>query len=689
MDRIWSDVEVTEASKDRLDRMPFSHRAAELITSVPIGAESTVFGIIGPWGSGKSSILNLIEAKLPNDQVHAVRFSPWAVTEESGLLAEFFNTLLSASPVLRKKKNQSQVVALAKKGLPALGAIPGAGTALRDTVGSLLAPENWNTQFRKVQEILEAEKVRILLIVDDVDRLHGDEVLTLIKTIRMLGRFNNVHYLLAYDHAALCDALLPKVGSRERAAAYLEKIVQYPLVIPAAQKRHLKLLLEEGLAELPKATLADRNSGALLRFDWFYTETASHIMTTVRSIKRFISQASHYLSLAGVDEVDVGDFLALTFLRLHFPAIYELLPMWKEDLTGQRSSLEPNYRAPSQEEWHKRFLAAQGSEKSAYWAEQTMKELFPGLYSGHHSNEVPRISHPDYFDRFFVFGVPEGDVSDINVNNDVERVLKADIENFSVNAFRSTFTSTHSGVANASVEKATSITRSLSADPTAAERLLSFLLWLASISPEITYSAAFSIWFGDLLARHPGFDELQLQDRLAAIPEVRHLRSGLNRASTLLEHVYDPESLAVTHGAALAQFKSAISEVAIDQLLISAKSAPRDMDTRRFYDTYAVIRDCGELPKARKRFSEAIRREDLNLVSLVSLLMYRSGDPASSSKSLDVNALVTLVDQDVLMEHPLTVPSVGQLQGKVSTLLDDATSLLAAWRDSEPFAPSP
>lgn len=687
VDNLWSDVEVKSSAADRLNRNPFSQKAAELINSIPEGAESTVFGIIGAWGSGKSSVLNLIEEHLSED-IQAVRFSPWAVTDESGLLAEFFTTLLSASPQLSKKKNRALVVSLAKKGLPALGAIPVAGAALRDTANSLLTPENWNTQFEKVQRILESEGARILMVVDDVDRLHGEEVLTLIKTIRMLGRFNNVHYLLAYDHEALCDALEPRVGNRDRASAYLEKIVQYPLTIPAAQRRHLKLLLDEGLDELPAGTLADRNSGARLRFDWFYEETASKVITTLRSVKRFVSQASHYVTLVGVDEVDVADFLALTFLRLHFPPVYEKLRLWKEDLTGQKGAMDPTYKAPDENEWRGRFGALLDDPTKATLAAETMKFLFPEIFRGNFSPEVPRMSHPDYFDRYLVFGVPEGDVSDLQVDADIQRVLASGPVEFSVDDFRSTFTSETPGTSYASVEKAASITRPMADDPATAARLTSFVLWLASVSSDATSPAAFDMWTGELLAKHPGFDDLdQLNGRLRSLPEIRVLGGGLNRASTLLEHVYDQDELAVPAGAALSQIRHAVAGVAIGQLIDYAKSMPSPRNSRRFFDTYSLIKDCGGLQAARREVSAALENGNINAVLLVSFFATfgsDSGGMEDGGGSLSPDRLVQLVDLDTLRSLEIRAPS--QEEYGVTAVLqrhfDKVASLFSHWRET-------
>src|SRR5947209_14756860 len=57
---IWADEPISKAEEDTLGRTVFATRVAELIETATADAPSIVFGLVGPWGSGKSSVLNLI-----------------------------------------------------------------------------------------------------------------------------------------------------------------------------------------------------------------------------------------------------------------------------------------------------------------------------------------------------------------------------------------------------------------------------------------------------------------------------------------------------------------------------------------------------------------------------------------------------------------------------------------------------
>ena len=92
---MWSDSPLRDEVGDRLDRAPFAARVAEVITRADI--DSTVFGLVGPWGSGKTSLLNMIKAKLP-DSWQVRFFSPWAASDLNSLLAEFFSVVTLSFP---------------------------------------------------------------------------------------------------------------------------------------------------------------------------------------------------------------------------------------------------------------------------------------------------------------------------------------------------------------------------------------------------------------------------------------------------------------------------------------------------------------------------------------------------------------------------------------------------------------
>lgn len=84
---------------DRLGRTGFADRFVELVNSVASQTPSAVLGLIGPWGSGKTSVLNLVRSGLGDDETWSVvDFNPWMVSDVDGLTREFLATVEAALP---------------------------------------------------------------------------------------------------------------------------------------------------------------------------------------------------------------------------------------------------------------------------------------------------------------------------------------------------------------------------------------------------------------------------------------------------------------------------------------------------------------------------------------------------------------------------------------------------------------
>lgn len=232
------DDPISGREQDRLDRGPFAKRAAALVQAIAETSPSSVAGLIGPWGSGKTSVLALIEEELADaDGWTVVAFNPWELNDLGSLVREFLTTLRAAMG--RNKRARKAVSKYARKIAPYAGVIPvigSAGSKALDAAGEhLLGDTSLDAQRRELERALGATKQRILVMIDDVDRLQADELATVLKLVRLVGRLPNIYYVLAYDETTLLDVLAStEVGGRDRhrALAYLDKIVQLRLDLP-------------------------------------------------------------------------------------------------------------------------------------------------------------------------------------------------------------------------------------------------------------------------------------------------------------------------------------------------------------------------------------------------------------------------------------------------------------------------
>ena len=124
--------------------MAFVRSFAEAIRAAK-GENSVVLALAGPWGSGKSSLLNLIAGELKDTETEKapllVRFNPWWFTETKQLIAAFLQQLGAAV-------KRSEVVDV----------LGGASDALDDLAEALAAPgesQNKDLVSRDIQLVRE------------------------------------------------------------------------------------------------------------------------------------------------------------------------------------------------------------------------------------------------------------------------------------------------------------------------------------------------------------------------------------------------------------------------------------------------------------------------------------------------------------------------------------------------------
>ena len=84
---INADLPITNSSEDILNRGSFARSLAETITKQSFPASFTI-GLYGAWGSGKTSLLNMILEDIKNNDNTAVilRFNPWLCADPKQLI---------------------------------------------------------------------------------------------------------------------------------------------------------------------------------------------------------------------------------------------------------------------------------------------------------------------------------------------------------------------------------------------------------------------------------------------------------------------------------------------------------------------------------------------------------------------------------------------------------------------------
>src|SRR5208282_889107 len=225
-----SGLPLEDPSYDKLGYASFAKTLANAIMNMT-PPNGLVIAIYVTWGSGKTTMLKFIEHYLqhpekPTDLI-IIHFNPWWFSGAEALTLHFFEELQA---VLGNARFEKQLLTdLASLAEAVSGSTPYAPAG--QFVAWILRKAGKQTKDalqlkRDVAEALGRQNQKILLIVDDVDRLTSDEIRQLFRAIKAVADFPNVVYLLAFDQNVVVNALKDVQGSSGQ--AYLEKIVQVP-----------------------------------------------------------------------------------------------------------------------------------------------------------------------------------------------------------------------------------------------------------------------------------------------------------------------------------------------------------------------------------------------------------------------------------------------------------------------------
>lgn len=394
---------------------------------------STVFSLVGAWGSGKSSLIEALVSELDSSSRGwgIVRFNPWVFQDLPSLQLGFFAELREVFPSETKgTKVREKLSDLAEAVAPLASATTLVGVDGSVVVAGLAklvgGDRSVTASYQQLEKLLGKRSSPVLVVMDDLDRLAPDELLLTLKLVRLIGRLPYVHYLLAYDEDTLLD-VLSRTGlvgeSRSRARDYLEKVVQVRFDIPAVRPDDVTAKTNAALGRVLSEVQIEMTDGQAERFSRAYFGHIQRRLDTPRAISRYWAQVR--LSLTDLrGELDVADFLIITWLRTAEPGAYRLIQERREQILGSGSFSNVSAEEKGASQADLRAALEQSGTRPAHVREvaSLIGRIFPNFRAIWDAkppvNPEPigqRICHPDYFDRYFSLGVPAGDIPDSTV----------------------------------------------------------------------------------------------------------------------------------------------------------------------------------------------------------------------------------------------------------------------------------
>ena len=312
----------------------------ENLQALGLSKGSLTVGIIAPWGRGKSSFINLLRKRLEKDGGILIPFNPRGSKSVSSIPEDFFDTF--AKELSRHYLGFGLLLARYTKHLGLLNQYE-----WTRPLGSLLTLLLPGKEQEAVNRTLRELGKRVYVLLDDLDRLSGEEILEVLKLMDRNASFSNTVFITAYDKAYVKN-VLKKHLDHGLNHSFIDKYISWEIPLPEPDKGTLKRLI--GLALSRKIRAQDFHSYWDAQRGW--DQVADIIIETlvsVRDLKRYLNLVIPRYN-AVFSQVDLEDYFLLyllyckdleVYIALYSGQIlklgtskesYDLVPNFEEDL---------------------------------------------------------------------------------------------------------------------------------------------------------------------------------------------------------------------------------------------------------------------------------------------------------------------------------------------------------------------
>lgn len=426
---------VKEEHGDSYNRKGYCRIVAEKVRNNYHEEGAFVIGIWGDWGAGKTSFVNLVKSKLEDkDADIKFDFNPWTSSSHSNVVTDFFSLLskqLSDSiPDFQNKLTEyaeylsdMNVDPILKYGL---------------NIFKSRSFKSSNVRYEEISSILQKSKLRILVFIDDLDRLSKSEVLEVFRLVRNTANFPYLQFLITYDRdyvLNIMDVPNPDV--------YLRKIFNLEVSLPIYDVKVIRESLKQHIGELKLLNAEQKEvvSDFLSPYNDANGFPVEFIIKTERDVIRFVNSLivsteaiSRSLGSNGLDEINILDLIRVELIKYRDPAYYDRLaqsPLSElkvvdneryvyNQISDNQSMLKSNATdQPSQDVGDIEFFKDESkiSNSKNIRHEDVIHVCMASLFPERAVDDIRSISMIRSFNQYFSYRYDERNISESEVHN--------------------------------------------------------------------------------------------------------------------------------------------------------------------------------------------------------------------------------------------------------------------------------
>ena len=434
-----AEYEIEDEKDDLLNRDDFAHRLSQSITTYK-SEKSLTIGIMGSWGSGKSSLINLTVNHLKKENNIIIRFSPWFFSNQENLFLQFFKLIISTLKNKKDNENLFERMITPKRML-----FESPENPLKEYF-NYIKDESLNGNFNifeysndlesydsikyhknQCKKYINDFKSKIIVILDDIDRLTNSEIAQVFTLVKSLADFDNFIYILSFDELIVTKAL--NSLNSEYKDDFIDKIINIPINIPKISESKIEELIRANIKPIYDNQLEKNFKNYNNNFK-VIEKYLKIFIKNIRDLKRYQNILNFYLDNI-VDDLNIDDLFLILIIQLFDHELFLKIKNNQDQLINDSAFINetnPNTMI-SIPRFNEKFIETLGAVKWEKY-QNLLVFLFPLLktmtnpISKNRFNEWVdnhKICCEKYFEKYFTISLDTNEASDAFIELLIEK----------------------------------------------------------------------------------------------------------------------------------------------------------------------------------------------------------------------------------------------------------------------------
>lgn len=397
------DAPLEEINQDKFGMQEQVNRVVNYLRIVDVSKKAFSIGVVGDWGYGKSSFFNFVKNEIKDTKDFIIMdFNPRSSKDIHCIQEDFLNglrdVLMSFHPNLtRLFEDYAQALNISTNSSPIMSFL------LRLFK---LHTKSWKESYDNIDTIIKDVNRRIVVFVDDLDRLTAKELLEVLKVIDKNGAFNHVIFLSAYDKEYVNNALKAYLRHDVK-CPYTDKYFDLEIKLPKHAFHLLMDYLQDILQEACLAKQIKLSQEKVKESIQDVEECLRKRLHTIRDVKRLTNQFLYNYPIVQT-EVKFHDYFLLELIKFSHKEEYDKLrdAEYVEIARSAKRNMNIYCLLPSLYQLENRHKTC---------SIDVLEKLFPTKVNSNFDSGPGRICNTNSFDIYFY-------------NNEYDHLLQNDFD---------------------------------------------------------------------------------------------------------------------------------------------------------------------------------------------------------------------------------------------------------------------